>query len=156
MSRYLLLDSGPLGIVTQPRISPEVVAMNRWLIDCLSSGDAVLVPAIVYYEIRRELLRARKASGLARLDAFVQIDPNRYLPLSDEALRLAAELWAQARQQGRPTSSALDLDIDVILAAQALTLGAGAEIIVVTTNPRHLRQFVDARLWNDVTPERRK
>jgi predicted nucleic acid-binding protein len=130
--------------------------MNRWLIDCLSSGDAVLVPAIVYYEIRRELLRARKASGLARLDAFVQIDPNRYLPLSDEALRLAAELWAQARQQGRPTSSALDLDIDVILAAQALTLGAGAEIIVVTTNPRHLRQFVDARLWNDVTPERRK
>jgi len=156
VSRYLLLDSGPLGIVTQPRISPEVVAMNRWLIDCLSSGDAVLVPAIVYYEIRRELLRARKASGLARLDAFVQIDPNRYLPLSDEALRLAAELWAQARQQGRPTSSALDLDIDVILAAQALTLGAGAEIIVVTTNPRHLRQFVDARLWNDVTPERRK
>ena len=111
MSRYLLLDSGPLGIVTQPRISPEVVAMNRWLIDCLSGGDAVLVPAIIYYEIRRELLRARKATGLAHLDAFVQIDSNRYLALSDEALRLAAELWAQARQQGRPTSSALDLDI---------------------------------------------
>jgi predicted nucleic acid-binding protein len=151
VSRYLLLDSGPLGIVTQPRISPEVVAMNRWLIDCLSGGDAVLVPAIIYYEIRRELLRARKASGLAHLDAFVQIDSNRYLALSDEALRLAAELWAQSRQQGRPTSSALDLDIDVILAAQALALGVGAEVIVVTTNPRHLRQFVDARLWSDVT-----
>jgi len=151
VSRYLLLDSGPLGIVTQPRISPEVVAMNRWLVDCLSSGDTVLVPAIVYYEIRRELLRAQKASGLARLDAFVQIDSSRYLVLSDEALRLAAELWAQARQQGRPTSSALDLDIDVILAAQALALGVGAEVIVVTTNPRHLRQFVDAHLWSDVT-----
>ncbi|MGA2725057.1 MAG: nuclease [Bryobacteraceae bacterium] len=151
MSRYLLLDSGPLGIVTQPRISAEVVTMNHWLIDCLSNGDTVLVPAIVYYEIRRELLRARKASGLARLDAFVQIDPNRYLALSDEALRLAAELWAQARQQGRPTSSGLDLDIDVILAAQALALGVGTEVIVVTTNPRHLRQFVEARLWNEVT-----
>ncbi|MGA2267658.1 MAG: nuclease [Bryobacteraceae bacterium] len=151
MSRYLLLDSGPLGIVTQPRISAEVVAVNHWLIDCLSSGDAVLVPAIVYYELRRELLRARKSSGLARLDAFVQIDSNRYLALSDEALRLAAELWAQARQQGHPTSSALDLDIVVILAAQALALGVGAEVIVVTTNPRHLRQFVDARLWNDVS-----
>ena len=55
--------------MTQPRLSPEVVALNRWLIDCLSSGDAVLVPAI----------RARKASGLARLDAFVRINPNRYL-----------------------------------------------------------------------------
>jgi predicted nucleic acid-binding protein len=150
VNRYLLLDSGPLGLVTQPRLSPEVVAMNDWLIDCLSSGDAVLVPAIIYYELRRELLRARKALGLARLDAFVQIDPSRYLALTDEAMRLAAELWAKARQQGRPTAPELDLDIDVILAAQALILGVGAEVIVVTTNPRHLRQFVDARPWADV------
>jgi predicted nucleic acid-binding protein len=150
VSRCLPLDSGPLGLVTQPRISPEVVAINHWLIDCLSNGDAVLAPAIVYYELRRELLRARKAAGLARLDAFVQIDPNRYLALTDEALRLAAELWAKARQQGRPTSPALDLDIDVILAAQALALSVEAEVIVVTTNTRHLRQFVDARHWNDL------
>ena len=125
--------------------------MNRWLIDRLSSGDALLVPAIIYYELRRELLRARKASGLARLDAFVQVDPGRYLALTDEALRLAGELWAQARQQGRPTAPAQDLDIDVILAAQALVIGVEAEVIVVTTNPRHLRQFVDARLWTDVS-----
>lgn len=125
--------------------------MNRWLIDCLSGGDAVLVPAIIYYELRRELLRARKSSGLARLDAFVQIDPDRYLALTDEALRLAAELWAKARQQGRPTAPALDLDIDIILAAQALVFAGGAEVIVVTTNPRHLREFVDARLWSDVS-----
>jgi predicted nucleic acid-binding protein len=137
--------------VTQPKLSTEVAALNHWLIDRLWRGDAVLVPAIIYYELGRELLRARKALGLARLDAFVQIDPNRYLALTDEALRLAAELWAKARQQGRPTSSALDLDIDVILAAQALALGVGTEVIVVTTNPRHLRQFVDARLWNDLS-----
>jgi predicted nucleic acid-binding protein len=150
VSRYLLLDSGPLGLVTQPRISPEVLAMNRWLLDRLSSGDVVLVPAIIYYELRRELLRAQKASGLARLDAFVQIDSDRYLELTDEALRHAAGLWAKSRQQGRPTSSALDLDIDVILAAQALTLAGGVKVIVVTTNAHHLRQFVDARLWTDV------
>ena len=124
--------------------------MNRWLIDRLSNGDDVRVPAIVYYEVRRELLRARKVSGLARLDAFVQIDPSRYLAVTDEALRFAAELWARSRQQGRPTSPETDLDIDVILAAQALVFGAGAEVIVVTTNPRHHGRFVDARLWNDV------
>ena len=150
MSRYLFLDSGPLGLVTQPKISAEVLAINRWLLDCLSIGDTVLVPAIIYYEVRRELLQAQKAAGLARLDAFVEIDSNRYLALTDGALRFATELWAKARQQGRPTSSAHDLDIDVILAAQALTFGGGAEIVVVTTNPRHLGQFVNARLWNDV------
>jgi predicted nucleic acid-binding protein len=85
------------------------------------------------------------------LDAFVQIDPSRYLALTDEAMRLAAELWAKARQQGRPTAPELDLDIDVILATQALVLSVGAGVIVVTTNPRHLSQFVDARLWSDVT-----
>jgi len=49
-----------------------------------------------------------------------------------------------------PYSSALGRNIDVILAAQALAFGVEAEVIVVTTHPRHLRQFVDARLWNDV------
>jgi hypothetical protein len=74
VSRDLFLDSGALGLVTQPRISAEVLAINRWLLDCLSIGDTVLVPAIIYYEERRELLRAQKAAGLARLDAFVAIE----------------------------------------------------------------------------------
>jgi hypothetical protein len=34
---------------------------------------------------------------------------------------------------------------------QALVFGGGADVIVVTTNTRHLRQFVDARLWNEVS-----
>jgi predicted nucleic acid-binding protein len=83
----------------------------------------VIVPAIVYYELRRELLRARKSFGIARLDAFVAATPGRYLPLSDEALRLAADLWAKSRQEGRPTADPKDLDIDVIIAAQALWFG---------------------------------
>src|SRR2546426_7626869 len=111
MSRRLLLDSGPLGLITQPNITSEVQAIHRWFLDRLSSGDSVLVPAIIYYEIRRELIRAKKSTGLARLNAFVELDADRYLALTDRALRLAAELWARARQQGRPTSSDLDLDI---------------------------------------------
>jgi hypothetical protein len=47
-----------------------------------------------YYELKRELLRAKKSFGVARLDAFVDASPGRYLPLTDEALRLAADLRA--------------------------------------------------------------
>jgi predicted nucleic acid-binding protein len=113
----------------------------------------VIVPAIVYYELRRELLRAQKTFGLARLDAFVSATPRRYLPLSDEALRLAADLWARARQDGQPTADPKALDIDVILAAQALSFGpAPADMIVATTNPGHLSQFIAAKDWQEIVP----
>jgi predicted nucleic acid-binding protein len=111
----------------------------------------VFVPAIVYYELKRELLRAGKQFSIGRLDAFINATAGRYVPLSDEALQLAAELWAKARQQGRPTADPRALDIDVILAAQALSSGAPpAEIVVATTNPNHLARFVTAKVWQDI------
>ncbi len=71
MSQFLFLDSGPLGLLTHPQRSPEVIAIAEWLSRCLLSGGRVIVPAIVYYELRRELLRAKKTFGIARLDAFI-------------------------------------------------------------------------------------
>ena len=70
MSTLLLLDAGPLGLITQPQRSHEVITITDWLKNCLRAGARVLVPAIVYYEIRRELLRANKAVGIASLGAF--------------------------------------------------------------------------------------
>ncbi len=150
MSDLLLLDSGPLGLITQPQRSHEVVAITDWLKDCLRAGARVVVPAIVYYEIKRELLRADKVVGIARLDAFVNAAPDRYVPLTDDALRFAAELWAQSRRAGRPTADATALDIDVLLAAQAIRLGRPS--LIATTNPKHLSQFVSAQLWTDIAP----
>jgi predicted nucleic acid-binding protein len=150
VSDVLFLDSGPLGLITQPQRSSEVIAITDWLKDCLLAGARVLVPAIVYYEIKRELLRTNKSVGIARLDAFVNATPDRYLPLTDDALRFGAELWAQSRRAGRPTAEAAALDIDVLLAAQALGLGRPG--LVVTTNPKHLAQFVQALLWTDIAP----
>lgn len=151
MSQFLFLDSGPLGLLTHPQRSAEVVAVAEWLSRCLRAGSRVIVPAIVYYELRRELLRAKKSLGIARLDAFITATLDRYLPLSDEALRLAADLWAKARQGGQPTADANALDIDVIIAAQALSFGpASAEVMVATTNPKHLSQFVSAKHWNEI------
>ena len=150
MSRFVVLDSGPLGLLTHPQRNAEVVAITEWLSRCLLRGQRVIIPAIVYYELKRELLRAGKSFGVARLEAFASRTPGRYLPLSDEALRLAAELWAKARQQGRPTAEDKALDGDVILAAQAMTLGA-ADVVIATTNVGHLSRFAPAALWTDIT-----
>lgn len=151
MSRFLLLDSGPLGLITHPQRTPDVIDITDWLARCLLGRARVMVPAIVYYEVRRELLRAKKTFGIGRLDAFVNAASGRYLPLTDEALRLAAELWAQSRQAGRPTAENKALDIDVLIAAQTLTFGANAsEVEIVTTNPKHLSQFVAARHWSEI------
>jgi predicted nucleic acid-binding protein len=79
----------------------------------------------------------------------LRLDGN--LPLSDDALRMAAELWAKSRREGRPTAESKALDIDVILAAQALSFGAApSEVIIATTNARHLAQFVAARRWSEI------
>lgn len=118
----------------------------------LKGGNRVLVPAIIYFERKRELLRANKPFSVGRLEVFSRAS-NRYIPLTDEALRLAAELWAKARQEGRPTADSKELDIDVILAAQALSFGVPAsDVVVATTNVRHLAQFVAAKHWTGIVP----
>ena len=66
MSRFLILDSGPLGLLTHPQRNAEVVAITEWLSQCLLRGHQIVIPAIVYYELKRELLRANKTLGPAR------------------------------------------------------------------------------------------
>ena len=68
--------------------------------------------------------------------------------MTTEVMLLAAQLWAQARMRGRPTSEANALDGDVILAAQAiLEASEGNQVVIATTNVGHLSQFVDASEW---------
>jgi hypothetical protein len=90
---------------------------------------------------------------IARMHRFTHGYPNRYLSITDADLLLAAKLWAQARNAGTPNASADSLDGDAILAAQVRQLGyADDEVIVATTNVRHLEKFVPAALWTDLEP----
>lgn len=149
MNQIILLDAGPLGLVTNPRATTENHECNLWLQAQLSEGTRVLVPEIADYEVRRELLRAGKSNGLARLDALLQSIG--YLPLTTNVMRQAAMFWAQARNMGQPTAHDAALDGDVILAAQAQDLkDRGHTVLVATTNVKHLTLFVDARLWRDI------
>jgi len=149
MSLIVLLDAGPLGLVTNPRGSPEATQCSLWLESLLASEVPVRVPEIADYEVRRELLRAGKSNGIRRLDELKAAVG--YLPIDTPAMLRAAELWAQARQQGHPTADDKALDADVILAAQAATLADGeVEPIIATTNVGHLARFADARNWQEI------
>jgi predicted nucleic acid-binding protein len=147
----VLLDSGPLGMVTNPRATHENLRCKQWLSELLSQGVRVLVPEITDYEVRRELLRARRSRGAAHLDQLKTALG--YVPISTEAMLLAADFWAQARRAGEPTAPDLALDADVILAAQALVLERLEQdtVVIATTNVRHLSRFASAILWHDIT-----
>jgi predicted nucleic acid-binding protein len=145
----LLLDAGPLGILSNPSGHPEATRCQNWL-NALSNDVVVYVPEIADYEIRRELLRTDKLDSLAQLDALITaVD---FLAIDSATMQRAAELWAQDRKRGRPTAEPSALDADVILAAQAQRIAeaTGDTVVVVTMNARHLGQFVDARRWQAI------
>jgi hypothetical protein len=65
----------------------------------------------------------------------------------------AAEFWAQARRQGRPTTVDAALDGDVILSAQAVVLAQqGDPVDIATTNVGHRSRFAVAQRWQDIQP----
>lgn len=148
MTRVILLDSGPLGLLTLPKVRPEAERCDLWLQQCAIDDTVIGVSEITDYEIRRELLRLRNANGIRRLDALTGLRGVAYLPLTTADMRRAAEFWATARHRGRPTADPHGLDCDVILAAQAQALiGDGHDVVVATTNVRHLALFVPAAEW---------
>ena len=76
--RLVFLDTGPLGVLTNPKGTPEALACQQWVRDLLAAKVRVVVPAIADYELRRELIRAGKIAGLRRLDAVrmgLEFDP---------------------------------------------------------------------------------
>ena len=147
MAKQVLLDAGPLGMISHPRPNK---AIADWLRRLLSAGISVLVPEIADYEVRRELIRANRQKGVQRLDDLKKALG--YVPITTSMMLKAAEFWAAARNQGFPTADDVALDADVILAAQAVILETtGDEIVIVTTNVGHLTHFTDARKWTEVS-----
>ena len=142
MSSPLILDSSPLSLLCYARQQrTEVIAINQWLQDRLAERTVVYLPEIADYEVRRELIRARKFGSIRRLDVLRQTLA--YLPLDSDTMRRAAEMWAQVRNQGLPTARDEALDADVILAAQAEKVGA----VIVTENARHLSRLRPVTSW---------
>jgi predicted nucleic acid-binding protein len=150
----IILDTFPTSSVAKRRgRKPSLLDDCReWVGECELAGHTILVPAIAYYEVLRELELRSATSQIARLRDF-SLQPGRFIPLTTAQLDLAARLWGDARRAGLPTASLQALDGDVILVAQALSLGlAPTEYLVATTNVAHLSRFVPCRLWSAIVP----
>ena len=145
----VLLYASPLGMITHPKSSPENEACKDWLASLAYKGVEIIIPEIADYEVRRELLRAGKEKGIGRLDALKGMLG--YAPITTPVMLKAAEFWAIARKIGRQSAGDASLDADMILAAQAATLvRTGDEIVIATTNVRHLALFAAARIWREI------
>ena len=109
------------------------------------------MPEIADYELRRELVREGLAPAIQRLDDLA--DRFGYLPVTKDVWRRAADLWARARNEGYPAAADAALDGDMLLAAQAqLAAEAGHDVVVATTNVKHLDRFIVAELWEKIVP----
>lgn len=149
MSDIILLDTGPLGLITHPLGSPESDACNQWMRSQLAIGVHVLVAGIADYELRREMLLNQNTKGIIRLNnlnATIGFDP-----ITTAVMNQAAIFWSQARRMGKPTAPDAALDGDMILSAHAsLITRRGHNLTVATTNVKHLDLFCNAGLWTDI------
>lgn len=150
MSKIIVLDSGPLGMISNPRAkSAQVQACQQWFRSIIQSGYTIAIPEISDYEVRRELIRTDRHRSIQQLD---QLKLNTiYLPITTDAILRAAQLWAIVRQKGQSTADPLALDGDVILAAQVIeAFEPKSNVIVATTNVAHISRFVQADIWQNI------
>jgi predicted nucleic acid-binding protein len=147
------LDASPLSDLTQRQGVSVGDACRAWAESLFQAGHTIVIPAVADYEVRRELIRAKKQASIGRLDSLRVSRAFQFLPISDAALLRAASLWAEARQKGLPTAAPSELDCDVLLVAIVLTSGIAInQVTVATSNVGHLSRFLPAQTWQGIQP----
>lgn len=148
----VVLDSGPLGMLANHVATPTTERASTWVRALIVGGHQVVVPEIADFEVRRELLRSDRSESVRRLDELCA--GLGFVPLTSSAWRSAAGLWADARNRHRPTAPDHALDGDVLLAALALELADDhPDVVVATTNAKHLSRYVTARRWDQIAAD---
>ena len=151
MARVILLDAGLVGLACSSPKTSQAQAFNVWLTALPLPDTNMLIADVTRFEVRRELIRIKAQVKLERLDRLCFKLGT--FPVTTEAWERAADFWAIVRQAGHPTASPDALDADAILAAVAATISRpGDQVVIATTNIRHLSWFpgIDARRWVDI------
>jgi predicted nucleic acid-binding protein len=152
----ILLDSGVLGNLCNPYASPLRAQLDNWLYGLMARGTYIASSTICDFEVRRSLklteIQGSTVTGIPNLDTLNTLVD--FVPVDVEIVRLAAELWALARNEGIPTAADNRLDADLLICATARSLAQkypGRNVIVATTNVKHLSRFVAAATWAEIT-----
>lgn len=148
----LLLDTNVLMRLCHPGRYPDVKSWIRtWADYAARAVDVeIIVSAVSDYELRRGYLykadrKADEDKALERLDQLCELLGVQQISQSN--LRVAAQLWADARRGEYSTASERDVDWDVLIAAQAREIPA----VVVTSNAKHVKRYgVDAKDWHEI------
>lgn len=120
-----LLDTDTLSAVM--RGTPPVLAKAR---DYLAEHGTFSFSIITRYEILRGL---KAKNAIVQLRAFDRLCAgSQIVPLTDEAVVKASEIYAELRRRGEPVG-----DADVLIAASALV----HSLAVVTNNEDHFRRI---------------
>lgn len=159
MDTAVFVDTCILGKLSNPNDTGDNKACKEWAIDLRRKGKQVRIPEIADYELRRALILADKRVGIDELDRLIEIYD--LVSLSTDAMRLAAQLWAEIRTTlGKAGTDDKRLDGDVILCAQAkiFAQAEATQVEIATDNVRHFQPFVDgtqivaAGPWQDIKP----
>lgn len=151
----VFIDSGVLGLVTNPNKTGEAGNCKEWLYSLLSRGVYICSSELCDYEVRRNLVltsqQTQKFTGIQNLDKLREVVS--FLPITSELLRKASELWASARSQGIPTADNKSLDVDIIICSHWQMLQEefpGRYVVIATTNVKHLSRFTEAKTWQEI------
>ena len=147
----VFLDSGVLHTLISNSKVKEVIDCQNWFYYLLSRSALIVTSAICNYEVKRELVRRNNVGEINNLNQLKKLID--YLPVDEPTLDLAAELWAEARNQGIPTADNLSLDADVIICAQYQLLTRkypGRYVVIATTNVKHLSRFAEVQEWQNI------
>ena len=151
----VFIDSGVLGLLTNPNKVGKPMQCENWLYSLLSKGIYVVSSDICDYEVRRSLLleaqRKPNLTSLKNLDSLRDIID--FLNLEPAVMFKAAEVWMSARLLGKQTADNYSLDVDMIIVAHCHLLKQefpNRYLAIATTNVKHLSQFTEAFNWSEI------
>jgi predicted nucleic acid-binding protein len=152
----VFLDTGIIGILSSPRKIGEDYECKQWLYHLLARGIYVASCDLCDYEVRRSLLLNKiknplAVEGIENLDQLQ--DLIEFLPITKNLMKKAAELWAISRSKGQATADIKNIDADIIIATTCQLLQVedpDQNLIIATTNVKHLSRFLEARNWREI------
>ena len=152
----VFLDSGVLGILSNPNESEINAKCEEWLFRLLSQGIRVITSEICKYEVKRSLVLAQRKMGceIAGLKKLEELsDLIEFISITNEDIDIACEFWSDSIINGQQLAATNDINFDIIICAQWKNLtieNPGREVVIATKNLRHLRRFAKAKEWEKI------